>query len=119
MRAARAFYAMPPRAASRDASDSRLWSLWIHRRRRGVIGRIEPVAAPFVDVFAEIVNAVSVRLPLSNASRSCPLTLKTLDQLGRLVAPRIFPSVLSATTGLLPFCLGRQPVKLVALFRVP
>src|SRR5205814_7622010 len=78
------------------------------RRRVVVAGRV-PIAAPLVDVLAEVVKAERVRraeadrLGSGEPSRGIAGT-----RLRRIVAPRVPRSLHAAARGALPLRLGRQ-----------
>src|ERR1035437_1985992 len=97
---------MPPGAASGRAADAVRGALRIDGVRGGVVGRVVPIAAPFVNVLAHVEEPVSVGLALADGFGSVAPTVG-LDG-GQRVAPRIELLWRTAAGGKFPFGFGRQ-----------
>src|SRR5688572_21430183 len=119
MRSTRGFHKMTPRATARNAASAGLRARGIHLRRSTIVFRIEPIAAPFVDVVANMEQAVRVRCPVADRARTGPRTLKVRQRRRRLISPGILRVVSSTPTRLLPLRFGGQPEGLSKFFGSP
>src|ERR1035437_6620160 len=97
---------VPPRAASGRAPDAVRGASRVLGGRGGVVGRVVPIAAPFVNVLAHVKQAVTIRLALADGFGSVARTVG-LDG-GQRVAPRIELLWRTAAGGKFPFGFGRQ-----------
>src|ERR1035437_7964389 len=97
---------VPPRAASGRAPDAVRGASRVLGGRGGVVGRVVPIAAPFVNVLAHVKQAVTIRLALADGFGSVAPTVG-LDG-GQRVAPRIELLWRTAAGGKFPFGFGRQ-----------
>src|SRR3954451_11074827 len=95
---------MTPRASARYAAHAGVGTAGISLRRNGVvIGRV-PVAAPLVNVRADVVEAI--RVLCSSADRMWTGRIVLQRQ---LVAPRIVQPFRAAARGTLPLRFRREP----------
>src|ERR1019366_5878112 len=78
---------VPPSAASGCAAGSALGALRVYRGRPAVIGRVVPIAAPFVNVLAHVEEAVPVGLALPHWLGTVPQTARFHG--GQRVAPGV------------------------------
>src|ERR1019366_4015215 len=97
---------VPPGAASGRASDAARGALRVHGGRDCVVGRIVPIAAPFVNVLAHVEEPVSVGLALADGFGA--ITPTTGLQRRQLVAPGIETLRKTAAGGIFLLGFGGQ-----------
>src|SRR5579884_2678113 len=120
MSRARGFHQMAPGTAPGDPSGSGFRPLGILGGRLLVVICGKPVAAPLVNVVAEIVHAVAIRMPLPYRTGPRPLSTKIVERFRRLAAPRIVTRhVRIAATRFLPFRFRRQSIRDAGRLGVP
>src|SRR6185503_785666 len=84
------FDLMPPGPASRCSPRSGRRALWIARRRGGVVAVVEPIRAPLVHVFRDVMKSETVRRPLTDSLRTIQPESRVIRlKLGHLIAPGV------------------------------
>src|SRR5580692_12127694 len=110
-RAARHFHMMPPRSSARSLALAARRAAWIALGRTRVVIRIVPVAAPLVEIVANVVKAKSVGGVACNPLRTrLPARRVVGKRLRRFVTPGKVFLFKAAARRTLPFGLGRQTV---------
>src|SRR6202158_1336469 len=101
-------HVMPPGATAGRATPAPLWTRRIALRRNRVVAHLIPVAAPLMHVFADVIQAKSVRRVLPHRLRALLPPLFVVGQrLQRSVSPGIELVLDSATCRTLPLRLRR------------
>jgi len=79
---------MPPRTAARSAPRASLRTDWVSLRRGRIVVRRIPIAAPLVNIFADIVQAEPVWSRFAYRFRSCSPALHVIrTRLWRFISP--------------------------------
>lgn len=106
-RATRYLHMMAPRSSPRGLPLPFVWAPWIVFRRSCIITRVVPVAAPFVNVIAKVINAESIGSVEGHDFRAgLPSGGIVRQRLRRFVAPGEILLLGIAACGTLPFGLG-------------
>src|SRR5580704_3890331 len=105
---------MPPRTAARGSPRSFLRALRIALRRNAIVIGVEPVGAPFMDICADVEEAVGVFFCLADAlRRGLPARRVIFEGFERGVAPGVEFLLGAATRCAFPFGFGWQTVALM------
>jgi hypothetical protein len=112
-RSPRHFDVVTPRASARRAPCACGGSLRIPLWRNRVIPRVIPIRAPFMDIVAQIKEAVRIGRIQSNGLRTRFPSVRVIRNLfGRAVAPGIQFAFYASACSAFPFGFGREPVAL-------
>src|SRR5712692_10394833 len=91
-------------------------ALW----RAGIVAGVVPVSAPFVDVFADVIQPVCVRrIPAHGFGPGAPATGVFRQRLRRRIAPGIELALESSAGSSLPIRLGGQAIRSAGHFAEP
>src|ERR1035438_9488034 len=94
-----------PGAAAGGAARAGGWALGIVRWRNGIVKRVVPIAAPFVNVDAHIIEAVAIGLGLGDRFGTVPETVP--GNFGKIVAPGVEALLMASARGEFPLGFGR------------
>src|ERR1019366_4331463 len=108
---------VPPCSASGCAAGSALGTWRVYPGRPAVIGRVVPIAAPFVNVLAHVEEAVAVRFALAHGFGTVPPTAGVHG--GQGVAPGVETLLEPAPRGKFPLGLGGQAHRPIPLAGEP
>src|ERR1700746_151025 len=104
---------MSPGPSTRGAPLARFWSLRIAFRRHGIVARVEPVTAPFVNIGAYIEKPKGICLRLADRFRTRLPSMGIVGKrFGRRIAPRETRALRVTTSGSFPFGFGGKTIML-------
>src|SRR5262249_7253867 len=110
MRSAGSFNLMAPGSAARDSTGSVFGTSGISFRTLTVVVLRIPVRTPFMDVIADVEQAITVGRPFGDRPWRSPGRTKVFNRPGRLVSPGVVAIFDAAPAGFLPLGFGWQPV---------